>query len=237
MQLTPRWIKAAALAISLPLANTAFADQNQALQSFKAVYASEFDLGVALKGELTRTLTQQADHTWLMTNRAETMVASITENSSLSVDDLMVKPHSYDYKRKVLGKSKKIHLEFDWDNLTATDQKDRKVTLTQNTQDKLSYQLQMRLALANGEKGPFVYHIAESGKSKEYTFRVIDTESIETPMGTFNTLKLELDRGEDSKRETFIWFAPELDYQIVQLKQIEPDGKAYSIQLKSLELL
>jgi hypothetical protein len=75
MQLTPRWIKAAALAISLPLANTAFADQNQALQSFKAVYASEFDLGVALKGELTRTLTQQADHTWLMTNRAETMVA------------------------------------------------------------------------------------------------------------------------------------------------------------------
>jgi hypothetical protein len=234
---TQQWIKAAAFAITLPMTTSTLADTPSIVKNFKAIYASEFDLGVALKGELTRTLTLQEDNTWLMTNKAETMVASITENSHFSVNDLEVQPHAYDYKRKVLGKSKKEHLTFNWDALSATDQKDREVELTPNTQDKLSYQLQLRLALANGQKGPFEYHIAESGKSKNYTFRIMGSEQVETPMGTYNSLKLELDRGEDSERETFIWFSPDLDYQIVQLKQIEPDGKAYSIQLKSLESL
>ena len=57
---------------------------------------------------------------------------------------------------------------------------------------------------------------------------------METALGNFKAIKLRRDRGTDSKRETWIWFAPELNYQLVKLLQTETDGKSYSLVIKAL---
>jgi hypothetical protein len=102
------------------------------------------------------------------------------------------------------------------------------------TQDKLSYQLQLRLDLLAG-KTDMTYAVADGGKLKEYRFKVTGEEQIDTPYGRYNAVRVMRDRGEDADRETLIWLAPELDYLIVRLEQTESDGKTYALLLKNLE--
>jgi hypothetical protein len=50
-------------------------------------------------------------------------------------------------------------------------------------------------------------------------------------------VRIKRDRGEDTDRETWIWFAPELDYTIVRIVQKETDGKRYQLNLTHLNWL
>lgn len=206
--------------------------------AYKATYASEFDIGIAMSGELTRSLRQTSNGQWLFSTNAEAMIASIKENTSVTFSNDHVVPHTYLYKRKVLGKTREAKLTFDWNNNQVTNDVEKKpwtMQVPDGTQDKLSYQLQMRLDLMSGKKGPFSYQIADGGRLKTYDFNIIGSEKITSPMGEYDAIKVEMDRGTDAKRETYIWYAPALDYMIIKLKQTEPDGKTYALQLKSLE--
>jgi len=224
------------LALSIALLSPLSAQAD--VTPYKATYASEFDIGIAMSGELTRSLRKTSDGQWLFSTLAEAMVASIKENTTVTFSGNQVTPQTYLYKRKVLGKTREATLTFDWENTRVTNNVEKKpwtMDIPQGTQDKLSYQLQMRLDLMAGKKGPLSYQIADGGRLKTYDFNIIGTEMISAPMGEFEAIKVEMDRGTGAKRETYIWFAPALDYIIVQLNQTEPDGKTYSLQLKSLE--
>lgn len=205
---------------------------------FKAIYTSEWDAGIALKGEVERSLTSTSTGQWLFRTYASAMIASIDERSTVTFDQSHVLPQNYHYKKVVLGKKREAKLAFDWIGNSVKndiDNKPWKMEIPVFTQDKLSYQLQMRLDLKSGEKGPFSYKIADGGRLKDYDFKIIGNEKIQSPLGEYDTIKVEMDRGPDATRETYIWYAPELDYMIVKLKQIEGDGKVYALQLKSME--
>lgn len=217
---------------------TAHANDTPSVTPFKAIYTSEWDAGIALKGEVERSLTQTADGQWLFRTYASAMIASIEEKSTVTFNQSQVVPQNYHYKKIVLGKKKEAKLAFDWSAMSVNndvDDKPWKMTISESTQDKLSYQLQMRLDLKAGKKGPLSYKIADGGRLKDYDFNIIGNEKIQSPMGEYDTIKVEMDRGPDASRETYIWYAPELDYMIVKLKQVEGDGKVYALQLKSME--
>ncbi len=208
------------------------------IHPFKAIYTSEWDIGIAVNGEVERSLTQTPQGEWLFRTFANTMVASIDESSLVSFAGNEVIPHEYLYKKKVLGRKREATLSFDWQAMSVNnniDHKPWKMDIPLHTQDKHSYQLQMRIDLKSGKRGPFTYQIADGGRLKEYDFKVIGEEVIESPLGKFDTIKVEMDRGPNASRETFIWYAPALDFMIVKLKQTEADGKVYALQLKSME--
>lgn len=227
-------IATSALLISL----TANASDTPPVAPFKAIYTSEWDAGIALKGEVERSLTRSIDGQWLFRTYASAMIASIEEKSTLTFNQSQVVPQNYHYKRLVLGKKKEAKLAFDWPAMSVNndiDDKPWKMAIPESTQDKLSYQMQMRLDLKAEKKGPLSYKIADGGRMKVYDFNIIGNEKIQSAMGEYDTIKVEMDRGPDASRETYIWYAPELDYMIVKLKQIEGDGKVYALQLKSME--
>jgi hypothetical protein len=235
MRLVHRSIAAALLCSSLG----ANAD-SPPISPFKAIYSSEWDVGISLDGEVERSLVATPEGQWTFRTYASAMVASIDEQSTVRFENEQVVPLNYLYKKKVLGKKRKASLIFDWDSSSVKNDVDDKpwsMEIPKETQDKLSYQLQMRLDLKAGQKGPFSYQIADGGKLKQYDFKIIGNETIQSPLGEYETIKVEMDRGPNAKRETYIWYAPELDYMIVKLKQTEPDGKAYALHLKSMETL
>lgn len=208
------------------------------ITGFKAVYTTAFDMGISLSGEAVRELKPLPEGGWHFTSSASALMASISEKTRfhyLPTDS--IRPDSYRYHRKVLGKSRKASVDFDWVQqqvTTVVKDKPWKMEVPAGTQDKLSYQLQMRLDLLAG-KTEMTYAVADGGKLKEYRFKVTGEEEIETPYGRYTAVRVMRDRGEDADRETLIWFAPELDYLIVRLEQTESDGKTYALLLKKLE--
>lgn len=206
------------------------------LRPYQAVYQATWDVGINMDGELTRTLSRQADGQWQLHSNASALVASIKEHSQLSVVDGQVIPHQYHYRKKVLTKKETDALQFNWDKQQVRNTNSAwQAPLSTGVQDQLSYQLQMQLDLQAGKTGPLHYTLVGKDKIKQYAFNITGQEKIQTPSGQYDTLQVILDRGEDAKRTTRIWFAPSLDYLIVQLTQIEPDGKAYTVKLKSIE--
>jgi hypothetical protein len=235
MQPLLQGLLSAALLISI----SAHADNLPPVQPFKAIYASEWDAGIALKGEVERSLSSTANKgQWIFRTYASAMIASIDEESTVIFNQSDVIPQQYHYQKIVLGKKREAKLAFDWPNMSVKNDIDEKpwnMAIPKTTQDKLSYQLQMRLDLKAGKKGPFSYKIADGGRLKEYDFNIIGKETIQSPLGEYETIKVEMDRGPNASRETYIWYAPALDYMIVKLKQIEEDGTVYALQLKSME--
>lgn len=223
---------------ALLLSLTAHAGDTPPITPFKAIYTSEWDAGIALKGEVERSLTNTPDGQWLFRTYASAMIASLEEISTVTFNQSQVVPQNYHYKKLVLGKKKEVRLAFDWPAMSVhnyVDDKPWKMDISESTQDKLSYQLQMRMDLKADKKGPLRYKIADGGQMKDYDFNIIGHEKIQSPIGEYDTIKVEMDRGPDASRETYIWYAPALDYMIVKLKQVESDGKVYALQLKSME--
>ncbi len=207
------------------------------LTPFRANYTANLDAGVELNANAYRELRQQEDGSWVFDSTADAVVARQHEASHFTYADDEIQPLEYRYERKLLGRERLVDLAFNWpDNqvTTTVEEKPWRMKVPAGTQDKLSYQLQLRLDLAAG-KTDLVYQVADGGPLSEYHFRVIGKETVETPAGNFEALKVERVRSSEAKRTTHLWFAPELEYLIVKLYQIESDGKEYGLLLNKLE--
>ena len=206
------------------------------LTPFRAVYVSEFNLGLSFSGELVRQL-QRDNGQWQLSQVVDVTGASLSESSRFTQDSRGIVPLSYNFKRKVAFSKKKQSLSFDWGNNSATTRKGGQVALVAGTQDKLSYQLALSQDLKAGKRSQLCYPVLKKSSVEQLCFKLLGEEQVDTAMGSYTALKLKLERGENAKRSTHIWYAPSLDYRIVKLHQVEPDGKAYAISLKSYQPL
>lgn len=105
----------------------------------------------------------------------------------------------------------------------------------EGVQDHLSYQLALMLKLQNSiasDKRPdFFFSVADGGRLKKYTFKVLGEENLETPIGLLNTLKLE-HKAYNQNDTITIWCAADLAYlpvKIVQEKSHSPDYRSVII--------
>ena len=207
------------------------------LEPYRATYTNRVDAAISISGEAIKELKQLDNNTWEVSVEASAMMANIRESSLIKLEDGQILPIQYDYQRKILTRNREAQLRFDWEEghvTTDIDDKPWRMAIEPGIHDKLSYQLQMPFDLKAGLT-TLEYEVADGGKKQIYRFQVTGEDEIETPAGTFTAIRVERDRGEGSNRETLIWFAPELDYLVVRLEQVEPNGNRFALLLKSVD--
>ncbi|WP_422409317.1 MULTISPECIES: DUF3108 domain-containing protein [unclassified Endozoicomonas] len=236
--MTPFKTVSAILASGLLIASTpSIAQPTEAtLKPFTAEYKAEVS---GISGSGTRSLKKEGDQ-WVLDfgASASVIIASISldETSRFNLQKGQALPQDYQYERKGIGSKPAKTARFDWKSMEASWQqaeKQSKISFKSGAQDPLSYQLQLRLDL-KAEKKELVYPIVEDDEVYERRFVIEADEILNTPAGPLNTTRVKVVR-EDKDRETWIWFAKDWDYVLVQLHQKE-NGSDYLIQFKGGEL-
>lgn len=203
---------------------------------YVATFKADSKGSISASGTTTRQLSQLNNLSWKLSSESSALFARIDENSTFTHSQNLIAPHSYYYKRKVLGKTREAALSFDWQKNSVTNNvanQPWQMPISDGVQDKLSYQLQLRLDLING-KELLEYKVADGGRLKEYRFEIIGKEHIETPAGSFDSIKVR--RLHDSNdKKTLIWFAPSLNYQMIKLYRQTKKDKAFALSLQTLK--
>jgi len=196
-------------------------------------------------GEAVRTLEYNADHSASYSYKTDAswfIFTDLREETSITkLDDNKITPTHYYYKRSGTGNNKSYEWTFDVDNDLASDVKKAKqltIQFPEKIQDKLSYQLQLRLDLIkDSAKEIYTYPvISTSGKIKNYTFVNEGEEIIILPFGEVTAIKLKRDV-KDSKKITYAWFAPDLNYLLVRLYQMKNGKSQFNAELKTVDIL
>lgn len=187
---------------------------------------------------VTNRLTKTGDNKYDLLFKAESMIGSVTETTSMlwNAKQQSVTPLHYVYKRRGLGKNRDAELLFDWNKKTVTNNVQKttwNMDINQRVQDKLSYQLQLQQDLINGHNN-FTYQIADGGRLKEYKFEKVGEEMLETPLGKVMTVKVKRSR-ENDDRITYAWLAKDWNHLLVRLQQ-EENGDAYTIYISKAKI-
>ena len=207
----------------------ASANDTQLPLSSTATYAAEYN-GHRVTAKRTY---QPQGKGWSLRFEAESWFASVVEQSRFSWNaNGQVISDQYFYKREVLGRDRVNSATFDHDTgWVDSRREDRsyRLPLKQSLLDKQNYQIQLRHDLINNIS-PLVYDVLDGKRIKQYRFRRLGNETISTPLGPLETVKVERVR-EDSERETRLWFATQWNHMVVKLVQIDEDDQRFQIDV------
>ncbi|WP_040514853.1 DUF3108 domain-containing protein [Paraglaciecola polaris] len=157
-----------------------------------------------------------------------------TEISDFAFIDDKIVPKNYRFSRTGTGSNKSTKIVFDpnEDKIFV----DNKPGIEWDEQfDNQLYRLDMQQKLALGQT-EFSYHVINyRGQERDYNLKVMGTEQLTLPYGMLEGIKVEIVR-HNSTRETFAWFSPQLNYQLVRLQQFKDDKEQGDIQLKTFTL-
>lgn len=223
----PSLLKILPLLLSSPLV---LAD----LQPYEVQYSASM-AGIPVNGDATRSFTLLDNGQYLLKSTADLVLVNMkTESQGFMQQPL--RPVRYSYKQGGFGKKRTRSAQFDWDKQTVSSHKNDKhwqLPLKQATFDELSYQAQLRYDLSKG-KTELNYQVVDDDELDQFRFSVVAEEMLETPLGTLKTVRVKRLR-DNNKRVTEIWFASELNYLPVQLRQLEK-SKEYRLEIKSARL-
>jgi len=212
-----------ALSLSVPL----FAKHG--ITPFTAVYKvsrNGTDIGVR-----THSLQLKDGHYIYKANMHATGFASlfksgeITEVSQWQLNNDVITPLRYEYQDTDKEK-RHAQLEFNWENnlvINKVGKKPWKMSIPKGTQDKFSYMIALMQDLEHG-KQIIEYKIADGGHLKTYQFKVLKNEIITTPVGEFNTIKLQCIRTGKKNRVTYLWLLPEKHYLPIKIERHKGDN-------------
>ena len=158
----------------------------------------------------------------------------IIETSIWNYSDSNIKPLYYSYKHTGGKKNRDVEINFNWNDqqiINRVNDSIWRMKTQTGILDKLLYQLVIMIDLKSGNI-PEKYLIADGGKIKEYFFKYIQDEIIETPIGNFNTMKFA--RYKKNKQETFLWCAYDLDFLPIKVITKENDGRLSKAIVKSI---
>ena len=130
--------------------------------------------------------------------------------------------------------AKLIVADFDWDKLAVThhyDGKDEGDTLVPGTQDRISQLYQFMFQAPQGAMVEF--HMSTGRKLNLYRYRVLGTETVTTPAGTFQALHLSKEHSQDEDG-TELWLAKSRHYFPVRVLIEDKDGGKLEQQLESV---
>lgn len=175
---------------------------------------------------------------WEMQIRARNLLGEIRETTRFRWDSCLPISEYYGYYRRGLGRVREAALTLDQAAGQAVLHRDgalyREFAITDNTTDILSQTLALQCLLENGrlDDEPMTFDVASERRLEPMTYVVTGRESLRTPAGRFQTIRLERLRDDDSGRRTLLWFAPELGHTLVKMIQ-DDDGDAYELVLRS----
>lgn len=169
-----------------------------------------------------RPLEQYPDHyqmilkidSWLLTN---------TEESVFAWRNCKPRTDHYRHEFRGFGRHRYHNMQFYRHPprvVNVSEEEKTEYEIHENTLDEMTLLLTAGCALEEGAR-EYQATSAYGDELREHHFRVIDEETINTPLGELDTLLVEKQRDEDSERRTIFWVAPALDYMVVRAKHIE----------------
>jgi hypothetical protein len=161
----------------------------------------------------------------------------VHEHSAWDWHDGEIRPLEYVYYRVIRGRERIVRLTFDWDRGTVRNEAQGSVwsmDVPEGTLDRLLVQLAIMRDLPGGAT-ELQYLVADGGVLKTYLFAVRPGGRVQTPLGSFETLRVERLHHEPTERSTTLWCAPALGYLPVQVEQREPDGGRFVMSIESLD--
>ena len=84
--------------------------------------------------------------------------------------------------------------------------------------------MQLRRDIKAGQTA-LSYSVMSRGKTKQYDYRVVAEEVLETAIGPLNVVKVEKITEGDDDRQITVWLATDWDYLIVKLQQSQDGDK------------
>ena len=214
------------------------AETGKGLVPFEASYTAAMEKGVSLNGSAKRTLTPQGNNTWLYRTDVSSFIVNIDESVLFRWEHGWVVPLNYRYHLSgFLIKDRKQSIDFDWSKGVATGEykgDSFQVAIEDGVLDPLGFQLQLHQDISNGKR-KMAYRVLDGRSVETDRVAVIDNKAvIRDGNKTIATLKAEKVR-KDSSRQTLMWFAPDQNYLLVRLLQVEPDGSRYELKLKDAD--
>jgi hypothetical protein len=184
----------------------------QAMELTPYVASYHFNLDNKLTGTATRTLESTGNKNWRYTFTATTSMATATESSLFRFDGKTVTPIHYSRKHKVLFISKQADVNFDWKNRQANTRRDDKkglYALKAGAVDPLNFEVQIRRDMTDLGKLAKSYLIADPKRLREQNFVIDGNETIETPYGKIDTVRIKR-LHDDPERHTTFWLARDM---------------------------
>ena len=129
-------------------------------------------------------------------------------------------PQSYEYIQTGMGHHSNSII-YDWEKHLATtrvDDEESVLPLDTAMLDELSMYVEIQQQAAEGVEDIHL-NVIDADKIKQYHYKRVAEEQLETPLGVFNTVKYLRVRSPDSKRVTELWLASDWGYLVLQLKQ------------------
>ncbi len=202
-----------------------------ALTPYNLIYSGSYN-GIDVK--ISRNLTGKAT-AYTLSTTANNMVSDISEQAIFEMNAHgAIVELKYRATRNMFGLKKKELLLYDQTTGIASyesKKKKRQILLSDAHFNQLTYQIKLQSDLING--ATFLnYPIIKKGKVRIYRFEILGKETLKTPLGEINTLKIRKIR-EGSDRETFLWFAPRWNFMLIQLWQHEAGGGDYRMLLEN----
>lgn len=152
-----------------------------------------------------------------------------TETSLFNVSNGEFQPLEYTYVREGTGRDKHLNIKFDAQNKQIV-MDGKNVINWQQEWDNQLYRFDLQRKLRAAEQEISYNLINYRGQLKTYGFEVLGEEVLDLPFGKLNTIKIKTIRS-SNRRETYSWFAPDLDYQLVRLRQLKEGDEQGDIKL------
>ena len=192
-------------------------------------------------GDMEVWLEKKENNIWEMGSTVDGgRVFQRKEVSSFELKEDSVIPLDHKISMKILFKKIKASARFNWKNLTLDYEEGKNkgsLKLIGGTLGPATSQLKMRLDLKllniNALPEKMKYFVYYRGEIKERIYLLQGFEDVETPFGKFNALKVVREFSPEEDREQIYWFAPDLDFSIVRILNV--DGRQSDLSLKSLE--
>lgn len=223
----------APLLITLPLTAHAFA-QNP-VQPFSAEYVGYFK-GVPV-ASATRKLVQKENGSYQLTSDATVLGVGITykDVSHFSFNEQQFHSDKFTHKHRSLFVKEKVTGKSDQNGGLVVKYKGKKIkapaTELGNMLDPGAFSVKLQTDIK--QQNPTLdYQFIYADEIEKYHFERIGEESIKTPLGEFQTIKLRQQNNE--KRQTYLWFAPELDYQLVRMEIVRKGKRWANLELTKL---
>ncbi|MET1253671.1 DUF3108 domain-containing protein [Aliikangiella maris] len=209
------------------------------LHPYNAVYEIASD-GEKL-GKATRRLKRQNNQweleissklkKWLLSLKSKETSAFIIKNKQLQTTHFLT-------STKISFKSPRmVEQNFDWQKQIETGKKGEQfweLPLQDQLFDRMSHILQLRADLLTHQP-TFKYLISYKGRRKIYEYAKTAKESLQTPMGTYEAIRMDRISGDDSNFS--IWLCPELNYFPIKIAQFEQDKPDVILTLSQLSVL
>lgn len=212
-------------------ADTAPPPAQHPLQPFRVEYRINVSrVPTAVKADMR--LEAGADDIYRLSLNIDSRLMNNSELSIFQWRDCNPRTLHYFHSFKGFRRERDYQMEFVWapqprvEVVTRSDgeQPDtRSYPIPEDTLDELTMLLTARCRL-NDEQTDYQLTTAYGKRQRTHFIQIQGRETLNTPLGKLDTIRIEKRRDQDSRRRTVFWLAPELDYLLVRARHIESPG-------------